>query len=196
MANILEMAAESISSHASKSRLTAVELLQEIQKVYATLQSLKTGKVETSTTEQAKPAITIKEAFKKNEVICMICGKGGMKTLSRHLRTTHNLKPGEYKKQCGIKSKQPLTARSFTEERRKLAEERGLGEQLIKARAKRQENIKANKAPVPAVRVKPAVPAIRTKPSVPAIKEVLGKESVSSSKTKKAPTAKKVQKQK
>ncbi|MFZ4440699.1 MAG: MucR family transcriptional regulator [Syntrophales bacterium] len=31
------------------------------------------------------PAMTIEEAFKPDQVACMICGKKGMKTLKRHL---------------------------------------------------------------------------------------------------------------
>ncbi len=67
-----------------------------------------------SPAEEAKSAITVKQAFKKDEVICMVCGKGGMKTLTRHLKQAHDMKPGQYRKQFGIKSTQPLTAKSFT----------------------------------------------------------------------------------
>jgi predicted transcriptional regulator len=146
MATLLEMAAEIVSSHASTSKLSTDELLQEIRKVYASLQALETGKVTEVTTEEAKPVITLKEAFKKNEVICMVCGKGGMKTIARHLMKEHGLKPGQYKKQFGIPSKQSLTAKSFSDSRRKFAEERGLGEVLAKARETRAANIKAKKA--------------------------------------------------
>jgi predicted transcriptional regulator len=74
-----------------------------------------------SVNEKAQPALTVKEAFKKNEVICMVCGKGKMKTLTRHLNMVHNMKPGAYPKQFGIPSKQSLTARSFSDARRKSA---------------------------------------------------------------------------
>jgi predicted transcriptional regulator len=155
MASLVELAAEIVSSHASTSKLSTDELLQEIQKVYASLQALEAGKEGVApAAEGAKPTITVKEAFKKNEVICMICGKGGMKTIARHIKQAHDLKPGQYKKQFGIPSKQPLTAKSFTAARRKAAQERGLGDVLAKARETRAANIKAKKA-VPAKPVKP-----------------------------------------
>lgn len=50
--------------------------------------------------EGPKPQLTIKQAFKKDEVICMICNKE-FKTLKRHLTMSHQLKPGEYRKQFG-----------------------------------------------------------------------------------------------
>ena len=36
-----------------------------------------------------------------------------MKTLTRHLNMVHTMKPGAYRKQFGIPSKQSLTARSL-----------------------------------------------------------------------------------
>lgn len=147
MATLVELAAEIVSSHASATKLSTEELLQEIQKVYGTLKQLESGGVEPvpSAEEEQKPAITVRQAFKPNEVICMICGKGGMKTLARHLSQAHAMKPGEYKKQFGIPSKQPLAAKKFSEERRKMAQERGMADVLAKAREKRAANIQAKK---------------------------------------------------
>jgi predicted transcriptional regulator len=76
----------------------------------------------------------------------MVCGKGGMKTLARHLAQAHGLKPGEYRKQFSIPKDQPLTARNFSETRKKMAQERGLADNLAKARAVRAAKIKAEKA--------------------------------------------------
>ena len=76
----------------------------------------------------------------------MVCGKGGFKTLARHLNNAHGMRPGEYKKQFGIPSKQPLAAKSFSESRRKMAMDRGLVDILAKARETRAANIKAKKA--------------------------------------------------
>lgn len=147
MATLTELAAEIVSSHASATEMSSEELLQEIRKVYETLKQLESGTVEIiDLEEEKKPALTIKQAFKSNEIICMICGKGGMKTLTRHLNQAHNMKPGEYKKQFGIPSKQPLAAKKFSEERRKLAMDRGMADLLAKAREKRAANIKAKKA--------------------------------------------------
>lgn len=98
----------------------------------------------------------------------MICGKGGFKTLTRHLGTVHEMKPGQYRKQFGIPSKQSLTAKSFSDARRKIAEEKGLGDNLAKAREVRAAKMKTKKAPVPEVRPKSEVPAVRKKAAVPA----------------------------
>jgi predicted transcriptional regulator len=84
------------------------------------------------------PAMTILEAFKPDQVGCMICGKTGMKTLKRHLGTAHNLKPVQYRKQFNIPKDQPLAATKYVEKRRQAARDRGLGEKLVAARAARK----------------------------------------------------------
>jgi predicted transcriptional regulator len=144
MSSILELVSDIVSSHASVTAMTSDELVQEIQKVHALLLSLEAG-IEVTPVEEEKPTLTLKQAFKKDEVICMICGKGGMKTLTRHLMQKHEIKPGAYKKQFNIPSKQSLTAKSFSDARKKFAQERGLGDQLVKAREIRMAKLKGKK---------------------------------------------------
>lgn len=146
--SLLELAANIVSSHASVSEMTTEELLNEIKNVHATLQKLDTGvhEVAAATEAQKTPSLTLKKAFQAEQVFCMICGKGGMKTLARHLAQAHNLKPGEYRKQFNIPKGQPLTARVFSENRKKMAQEKGLAENLAKARAARAAKIKAEKS--------------------------------------------------
>lgn len=147
MANILEMTAQIVTAHAGATSLSSEEILEELKKVHAALTALESGApTGEPVTEEEKPTLTIRQAFKKDEVICMICGKGGMKTLTRHLSTVHDMKPREYRKQFGIPSKQPLAAKAFSEERRKAAQERGLGENLAKAREVRMANLQKKQA--------------------------------------------------
>ena len=144
MPSLHEMAEGIVLSHASITPMNDDELLQEIQKVYTTLQSLEDGQpVEDAA--GIKPTLTAKQSIKANEIICIVCGKGKMKTLTRHLRTAHDMKPGQYKKQFGIPSTQSLAAKSYTESRRKLASENGLLDILAKAREQRAANIKVKK---------------------------------------------------
>ncbi|WP_298435656.1 MucR family transcriptional regulator [Geobacter sp.] len=144
---LLELTASIVSSHAAVSELSTDELVQEIQKVFSTLQGLEGGAAEAAPAEEAKgPVVTLKKAFQADQVVCMICGKGGMKTLTRHLAQVHDMKPGEYRKQFGIPSTQPLTAKKFSEARKQMARDRGLAENLAKARAVRMAKIQEKKA--------------------------------------------------
>ena len=148
-ATLIELAADIVSSHASVNEMSTEELLQEIQKVYTALQQLEAAGTagQAAETEPKAPAMSLKKAFQADQVYCMICGRGGMKTLARHLAQTHGMKPGEYRKQFGIPSSQPLTARNFSEGRRKMAHDRGLADNLAKARAVRAAKLAEKAAP-------------------------------------------------
>ena len=152
MATLLEMATEIVSAHACNTTMTKDELIAEIASVYNALAAIEKGEVVAAEApaEEAGPAVSMKKAFGKDKVFCMICGKG-MKTLTRHLKTAHDLKPGQYKKQFGIPSKQSLAAKSYSESRRQMAIERGLGDKLALARAAR-----GTKAANPKVKAKAA----------------------------------------
>ncbi len=157
MPTLLELTAQIVSAHVTNIQMTSDEMLQELQKVYVSLKALEVDlsiAFETTPSTEA-PKLTIKQAFKKDEVICMVCGKGGFKTLKRHLTMAHDLKPGQYRKQFGIPSTQKLAAKSYSESRRQMAIDKGLGEGLAKAREiragkKAAESVVKTKALVPA----------------------------------------------
>ena len=132
MATLCELAARIVASHAERTLMSTDLLLKEIDDVFTALQALEAGKSAVPAAGEGKAALTIKQAFKKDEVICMACGKGGMKTLTRHVRQAHNLKPGQYRKLFGIPSSQSLTAQNLSEARRQMAEERGSGSVLAR----------------------------------------------------------------
>lgn len=135
MATLLEMAAEIVAAHASTTPMSRDELVAELSEIHNALSALEKGEAVAAEAEAVEaPAVSRKKAFGKDKVTCMICGKE-MKTLARHLRTAHDMKPSEYRKQFDIPRTQPLAARAYSESRRQMAVDRGLGENLAKARA-------------------------------------------------------------
>ena len=139
MPSLLEMAAEIVAAHASTTAMSKEELVSELAEVYKTLEAIEKGEVSATVPEdapQAAPTVSRKKAFGRDKVTCMICGTE-MKTLSRHIRTAHDMKPSDYRKQFEIPRTQPLAARNYSESRRQMAKDRGLGENLAKARAAR-----------------------------------------------------------
>lgn len=152
MKTLLELVSDIVSAHASNTTMTTEQLVQELQTVHSALKNLEQGTAidisETATaTESKETAITIRQAFKKDEVICMECQKGGFKTLKKHLATAHQMTPGQYRKKFGIKSSQKLAAKSFSDARRQAAADRGMSDLLAKAREKRMANLKTKAAP-------------------------------------------------
>lgn len=150
MKSLVELAGEIVSAHVATTKMTSDQMLEEIKRVHAALVALEQGVASPSVVEEQQPAMSWKQSIKANEIICLICGKGKMKSLARHLSTAHGMKPGEYKKQFGIPSKQSLAAKKFSEERKQMALDRNLAAGLAEARAKRMEKLKGKKTPVKA----------------------------------------------
>jgi len=140
MANIMEMAADIIAAHASTTPMTKDELIAELNEVHSALSALEKGDMtEAIEVIEDTPVISRKKAFGKDKIYCMICGKG-FKTLSRHLKTAHNMTATEYRKQFDVPRSQSLASKNYSESRRQMAIERDLAGNLAKARA-----AKANK---------------------------------------------------
>lgn len=133
---VLKLTAQIVMSHASMSELTPEELVDEIKEVYGVLSSLEAGSMpEELITEKAgegevvkKPSVPLKDIVKAKYVVCLECGKK-MKTLKTHLRKAHNLMPKEYFQRFGLDPKKfPLVCKDYSEQRSKMAKERGFGE--------------------------------------------------------------------
>jgi len=166
MATLVEMATEMVVARARTTPLSAEEMIAELKRFHAELKRLESGEpVEEEKVEAqpAAPTITVKDAFKKNEVLCMVCGKGGFKTLTRHLAAAHGMKPAEYRKQFGIPAKVSLSAKSYSESRRKMAQDRGLAANLAKAREARTANLAAKKSPEKAATPAPKAKAAKSR---------------------------------
>ena len=132
---VLKLTAQIVMSHASMSELSPDELVDEIKEVYNVLSSLEGGAIlEELVAEKSvepggakKPPVPLKEIVKAKYVVCLECGKK-MKTLKTHLRKAHNLMPKEYFQRFGLDPKKfPLVCKEYSEQRSKLAKERGLG---------------------------------------------------------------------
>lgn len=138
MATIMEMAAEIIAAHASTTPMSKEELISELNEVHQALAAIEKGEVAATAAPEADagPAVSRKKAFGKDKIYCMICGKG-FKTLSRHLKTAHDMSAAEYRKQFDIPRSQSLAAKNYSESRRQMAVDRGLADNLAKARAAR-----------------------------------------------------------
>lgn len=141
MATLIELAADIVAAHASTTNMTKDELVSELNEVYKVLSDLDKGESsqETTPTEHS-PAISRKKAFGKDKIFCMVCGKG-FKTLSRHLKTSHGMTAAEYRKAFDIPRAQSLAAKSYSEKRRQMAIDRGLGEKLARARGTRRKSL-------------------------------------------------------
>jgi predicted transcriptional regulator len=140
---ILKLTAQIVISHASMSELAPEELVEEIKEVYNALTALDMGEAMAEApmlgkgkeAEVKKPPIPLKDIVKEKYVVCLECGKK-MRTLKAHLRKAHNLVPKEYFQRYGLDRKKfPLVCKEYSEQRRKLAVEKGLGAKGFRRKA-------------------------------------------------------------
>jgi predicted transcriptional regulator len=142
MSSLIEVATNLVTSQVSKVPMSIDQILSEINKVYNALTNLESGQIVAPIESKQ---MDNKDYFQNKEIICMVCGKKGFKTLGRHIATAHTMTASMYRKQFGIPRTQPLTAKNYSKARRKTAQDRGLGDNLAKARQVRMANLELKK---------------------------------------------------
>jgi len=176
MATLSELTVQVLTARLTRKEMSLEELQKEMITISNMIKSLDEGTLSNVIEAREEPKtnkkINFKQYFKKDEVICLICDKG-FKTLKRHLDMAHQLKPSEYRKQFGIPSTQSLAAKSYSDSRRQMALDKGLGEGLVKYRAD-QAAKKVTAAPV--MKAKAPAPAVKAKAPVAKGKVVVVKE--------------------
>lgn len=116
-----------------------------ITNTYQTLSSLLTP-AQAAEPEQPRqePAVSIRASVKKDHLVCLEDGKK-VKMLKRYLMTNYGLTPDQYRAKWGLPADYPMVAPDYSERRRALAQEIGLG---TKGRAARK-TAAAEKAATP-----------------------------------------------
>ncbi|MBF0628031.1 MAG: MucR family transcriptional regulator [Magnetococcales bacterium] len=155
--DLLKHAAEIIEAYVSNNEVQARELPRLLREVFGTLNELaqhgdvaklhevdmelETGEEES--TERAagadknkvEPFVPIDQAITQDAVICLICGKP-CKALKGHLTRSHKIDFDEYRGMFDLDKSFPMVAPSYSEKRRSLAIEAGLGDKLRDSRRK------------------------------------------------------------
>ena len=141
---VLRLTAQIVMSHASMTELTPKELVEELKEVYSVLASYgealeamaPSEEVEALAKTVKKPPIPLRDIVKAKYVVCLECGKK-LQTLKTHLRKAHNLLPKEYYQRYNLdRKKYPMVCKEYSEKRRKLAIDKGLGNKLKRKAAK------------------------------------------------------------
>lgn len=122
---LLRMTAEVVSAYVSNNTLPTAQLADVIQAVYNSLRGLETPAPEAHP-EPLKPAVPIRKSVTPEYLICLEDGKR-LKMLKRHLRSTYNLSPDEYRAKWGLQPDYPMVAPKYAEQRSEFAKRIGLG---------------------------------------------------------------------
>lgn len=121
---LLGLTAQIVSAHAANNELESGGLPSVIRAVYNTLSNI--GDTPVAPKERAQPAVPIRKSVFPDYIICLEDGKR-LKMLKRHLSTSYNLTPDQYREKWGLESSYPMVAPNYAERRSALAKEIGLG---------------------------------------------------------------------
>lgn len=121
---LLNLTTEIVASYVSNSDVEAADLPGFIQKVYASLTDLATGKAYSAS--RPEPAVSIKKSISEDYIICLEDGKK-LKMLKRHLKSAYDMTPEQYRERWGLAPDYPMVAPSYARQRSELAKTIGLG---------------------------------------------------------------------
>ena len=123
ISELLEFTTEIVAAHAGNNAVSAEDLPQLIEEVYKALSCLGSS---TPKTARLKPAVALKKSIFPDYIICLEDGKK-LKMLKRHLKTSYNMTPEEYRERWGLAPDYPMVAPNYAKHRSNLAKKIGLG---------------------------------------------------------------------
>lgn len=120
---LVTLTADIVAAHVSNNSVAISDLPLIIRSVHDALAGLGTAEVPEVKQE---PAVSIRASVKPDYVVCLEDGKK-MTMLRRHLATDHDMTPDEYRAKWNLPSDYPMSAPNYTEKRREIAKQSGLG---------------------------------------------------------------------
>ena len=127
---LLRMTADIVSSFLSKNILDSKEIPQFITNTFSALKS--TLKVlDPPTSRNSKPAVAIRRSVTPDFLVCLEDGRK-LKMLKRHLRTSYDMTPEEYRFKWNLPSDYPMVAPNYAKRRSDFAKQTGFGKKSHK----------------------------------------------------------------
>ena len=123
-ANLLRMTADVVAAFVRNNSIATSDLPVVIGTVHKTLASLDGD--HGPEMEPQKPAVPVRRSVTPDYIVCLEDGKK-LKMLKRHLRTTYNMTPDQYRAKWHLAPDYPMVAPSYAKRRSDFAKKIGLG---------------------------------------------------------------------
>jgi predicted transcriptional regulator len=120
---ILRLTAQIVAAHVEHNEVAADALPGLIEKVYQALRGAGEAPAEV---EKPIAAVPVRQSVNPDFIVCLEDGKK-LKTLRRHLMTSYNLTPAQYRARWGLPADYPMVAPNYARLRSSLAKKIGLG---------------------------------------------------------------------
>jgi predicted transcriptional regulator len=122
---LMRMTTDVVSAYVGNNSLPRAQLAELIGAVYSSLKGLDESPPEPKI-EPAKFAVSIKKSITPDYLVCLEDGKK-LKMLKRHLRSTYNMTPDDYRAKWALPPDYPMVAPNYAAQRSAFAKEIGLG---------------------------------------------------------------------
>jgi predicted transcriptional regulator len=129
--DILRMTADVVAAYVRNNSLATNDLPGVIDMVHGSLTDI--SRDDGTTEVPLQPAVPIRRSVTPDYIVCLEDGKK-LKMLKRHLRTSYNLTPDEYRTKWQLGPDYPMVAPNYSKRRSEFAKQIGLGQ---KSRRKR-----------------------------------------------------------
>lgn len=123
---LIEMTVEIVAAYVSGNELSPTEVPGLISSVFGSLVQIEGDNGVPLVVKDQVPAVSPKKSIFPDHIICLEDGKK-FKSLKRHLRSSYNLTPEEYRVKWGLNSDYPMVAPNYAAARSQLAKKIGLG---------------------------------------------------------------------
>jgi predicted transcriptional regulator len=121
---LITLTSDIVSAHVSNNSLPIAEVPDLIRSVHTALAAL--GTPAAAPVEKKEPAVSVRASIRPDYIVCLEDGKK-LKMLKRHLMTHYQLTPEQYRLKWNLPADYPMVAPNYTEQRRALAKQIGLG---------------------------------------------------------------------
>lgn len=122
--NLLGLTAQIVSAHVANNPIEPNILPVFIRDIYKTLSHI--GQEPAAPAEKPQPAVPVRKSVFPDYIVCLEDGKR-LKMLKRHLATSYQLTPEQYRERWGLDASYPMVAPNYAEKRSSLAKQIGLG---------------------------------------------------------------------
>lgn len=124
--DIVAMVSNIVAAYVSNHTVELSELPGFIQQVQRSLGYSNSKNAFFLSSAPGMPAVPIQESITPDYIVCLEDGKQ-MKMLKRHLKTTYNITPDQYRKRWGLPANYPMVAPNYAKKRQSIAKSIGLG---------------------------------------------------------------------
>ena len=123
--DLLVLTAQIVSAHVASNTVPAEALPDLIAKVHGALANAGVEPAAEPAPQQ-QPAVPVKKSVFPDHIICLEDGKK-LKMLKRHLKTSYNMTPEQYREKWQLPPDYPMVAPNYARHRSSLAKKIGLG---------------------------------------------------------------------